>query len=92
MWQKSAEVCLGLLCCAGGALAQHKSCSSKMLIWDAGLPVISSVDNRALDSEIYSRNTSASAAQPRFKGEPTDERKQRKTAVKEAKVWLQLIA
>ena len=52
----------------------------------SGLPINSGENNRTLDFDSYSRTTSASAAQPRVKGESTDERKQRKTAVKEAKV------
>ena len=52
----------------------------------AGLPTSSSERPEALDFDSYSRTTSASAAQPRLKGETTDERKQRKAAVKDAKV------
>ena len=52
----------------------------------AGLPISSAEDDRLLDFETYSRTTSASAAQPRLKGESSEEKKQRKGAVKEAKV------
>ena len=54
----------------------------------AGLPISSAEDDmmRSLDFETYSRTTSASAAQPRLKGESSEEKKQRKGAVKEAKV------
>jgi len=52
----------------------------------AGLPISSAGDDRLLDFETYSRTTSASAAQPRLKGESSEEKKQRKGAVKEAKV------
>ncbi len=52
----------------------------------AGLPISSAEDDRLLDFETYSRTTSASAAQPRLKGETLEEKKQRKGAVKEAKV------
>jgi len=52
----------------------------------AGLPISSAEDDRSLDFETYSRTTSASAAQPRLKGESSEEKKQRKAAVKEAKV------
>lgn len=54
------------------------------LVISEGLPIISSENHRTLDS--YSRTTSASAAQPRLKGESTHEKKERKAAVKEAKV------
>ncbi len=52
----------------------------------AGLPISSAEDDRLLDFETYSRTTSASAAQPRLEGETSEEKKQRKGAVKEAKV------
>ena len=53
----------------------------------AGLPVgPSKLQSAPLDFETYSHTTSASAAQPRLKGESTEDRKQRKSAVKVAKV------
>ncbi|KAL3156668.1 Protein ltv1 [Trebouxia sp. C0009 RCD-2024] len=65
---------------------RYRPASGKIkLAAKTGLPINSSENHRSLDFDSYSRTTSASAAQPRLKGESTDEKKQRKTAVKEAK-------
>ena len=71
------------------------SCHTHCVIL-AGLPINGKASHDAPDLDTYSRTTSASAAQPRHKGESSDERKQRKAAVKQAKVvcnaWHQFIA
>ncbi|DBA99090.1 hypothetical protein WJX77_009113 [Trebouxia sp. C0004] len=65
---------------------RYRSAGGKIrLAAKTGLPISSTEDDRSLDFETYSRTTSASAAQPRLKGETSDEKKQRKGAVKEAK-------
>lgn len=65
---------------------RYRSAGGKIrLAAKTGLPVSSAEDDRLLDFETYSQTTSASAAQPRLKGESSEEKKQRKGAVKEAK-------
>ncbi|KAL0054064.1 hypothetical protein WJX82_003186 [Trebouxia sp. C0006] len=65
---------------------RYRSAGGKIrLAAKTGLPISSAEDDRSLDFETYSRTTSASAAQPRLKGESSEEKKQRKGAVKEAK-------